>query len=78
MMEEREDIKGSTYLQMWQLLPAQEEGEETGGKTLKTCREFFVLRKVLSLCDTELRERGAEKRLYKVEKLIPHFCSSLS
>lgn len=46
-MEESEGITGSTYLQMWQLLPAQEEGEKAGGKTLKTCREFFVLKKVL-------------------------------
>lgn len=48
-MEESEDVKGSTDLQMWQLLPAQEEGEEAGCKILKTCREFFDLKKVLSL-----------------------------
>lgn len=79
-MEESEGITGSTYLQMWQLLPAQEEGEKAGGKTLKTCREFFVLKKVLPLCNTELGERGGKKSclLYKPEKLIPHFCSSLS
>lgn len=61
-MEESEDVKGSTDLQMWQLLPAQQEGEEAGGKILKTGREFFVLQKVLSLCDAELgEEKGAEK-----------------
>lgn len=75
-MEESEDVKGSTDLQMWQLLPAQEEGEKAGGKILKTCREYFVLKKILSLRDTELGEKkGAEKAclLYKAEKLIPHF-----
>lgn len=60
-MEESEDIKGSTYLQMWQFLPTREAGEEAGGKTLKICWESFVLKKVLSLCDTELGEREAEK-----------------
>lgn len=80
IMEESEDIKGSTYLQMWQLLLAQEEGEQAGGKTLNTCREFFALKKVLSLCNTDLGERGSGKAylLYKVEKLIPHFCNFLS
>lgn len=65
-MEESEGITGSTYLQMWQLLPAQEEGEKAGGKTLKTCREYFVLKKVLPLCNTELGERGGEKSLFAI------------
>lgn len=63
---------------MWQLLPAQEEGEEAGGKTLKTCREFFCFEKgFISLWYWAEGKRGG-KRLYKAEKLIPHFCSSLS
>lgn len=48
-MEDSEDIKGSTHLQMWQLLLAREEGEEARGKSLKICREFFVFKDVLSL-----------------------------
>lgn len=37
-MEESEDVKGSTYLQMWQA--RKREGKQ---EAKKTCREFFVL-----------------------------------
>lgn len=48
---------------MWQLLLAQEEGEEAGGKNLKICWEFFVFKNVLSLCITELGKRDKKKKM---------------
>jgi len=66
---------------MWWLLPAREEGEEAGGKKLKIHWEFFVFKNVLSLCITELGERKGKKKaclLYRLEKSIPYFCTSLS
>lgn len=46
------------------LLPAQEEGEEAGGKTLKIYWEVlgFVFQNVLSLSITELGEKGGKKK----------------
>lgn len=59
--------------------PGKREREKAGGKNLKIHWEFFGFENVLSPCITELGKGGGGEDclLCKLEKPIPHFCTSL-